>query len=371
MMRTLFALQDIDPGLNTGNVLLGRFAFPQDQRADGAGRSVFLERVVHDLHALPGVVAVSPSFGYPLEGGPSLPVTVVGTAPTSRRMALVEFVGDEYFRVVGLPLVSGRLLSRADVGGARRVVVVNRRFAQEFLEGSDPIGRMTSLAGLDKAAGREGPSLLEIVGVVGDAKNSGLQDDVRPQVFLPYTTPGVPVAAIALRSSVDPLSLQNAVREQIWAVNPSVALTNVMSLEDVRYRDSLAEPTFGVGLLSSFAGIGLLLSAIGVFSVMAYTVSLQTHEIGIRMALGAEAASVVRMIVLRGLRPIVAGAVVGVGTSYGLSRVLANQIYGVRATDPWTIAVAVIVLVAVGLIACLLPARRATKVDPQIALRYE
>jgi putative ABC transport system permease protein len=372
MMRTLLALQDIDPGLNPENVLVGRFAVPQHQRAVSAGRSVFLERVTERIRALPGVVAVSPALGYPLEPGPSLPVGVLGTTPAEDRwMARVELVGNEYFRVVGLPLLSGRLLSRADVDGMRRVVVVNRRFAEDFLEGSDPIGRMASFGGLDQAAGPEDPSFFEIVGVVGDARNFGLQDDVRPQAFFPYTTPGVPVTAFALRSRVDPLSLQHAVREQIWAVDQGVALTDAQSLEDIRYRDALAEPSFGVGLLSSFAGIGLILAAIGVFSVVAYTVSLQTHEIGIRMALGAEGASVLRMIMLQGLRPILAGAAVGVGATYWLSRVMANQIYGVRATDPWTIGVTVVVLLAVGMVARLLPARRATKVNPQIALRHE
>ena len=192
-----------------------------------------------------------------------------------------------------------------------------------------------------------------------------------PRHSFRYTIPGIQAGAIVLRTSLPPLTLQNSVRQQIWAVDQGVALMNVMSLEDVLNRDSLAAPKFGVGLLSTFAGIGLILSAIGVFSVMVYTVSLQTHDIGIRMALGAEQRQVMRMIVLRGLRPIIAGAVIGVGASYGLSRLMANQIYGVTATDPWTFVGVVVVLASVGTIACVLPARRATRVNPLIALRHE
>jgi putative ABC transport system permease protein len=143
-----------------------------------------------------------------------------------------------------------------------------------------------------------------------------------------------------------------------------------LSLEQIMYRDAMAAPAFGVGLLGTFAAIGLILSAIGVFSVIAYTVSLQTHEIGIRMALGAEPRGVMRLILLKGLQPIAAGVLLGLGASYGLTRVLASNIYGVTPTDPWTFAAVVVVLTSVGLFACVVPARRAMRVDPLIALRY-
>ncbi len=371
MMRTLFALQHIDAGLNPKNVLVGRFAFPQNQPHTPAERTLFLRQVVQKITAVPGVVAASPSVGVPLQRGPSSPLRIPGTTPAGKWSAAVEFVGDDYFRAVGLPLVRGRLLSPTDVDGGRPVVVVNRRFVRDFLGDSDPLGRTASFAAVDRNVAPEQRSVFEIVGVVEDARNSGLQNEVRPQAFLPYTIPGIQAGAIVLRTSLAPLTLQNSVRQQIWAVDQGVALMNVMSLEDVLNRDSLAAPKFGVGLLSTFAGIGLILSAIGVFSVMAYTVSLQTHDIGIRMALGAEQRQVMRMIVLRGLRPIITGAVIGVGASYGLSRLMANQIYGVTATDPWTFVGVVVVLASVGTTACVLPARRATKVNPLVALRHE
>jgi putative ABC transport system permease protein len=370
MMRTLFALQRIELGLDPKNVLVGRLAFPQNQRQTPAQRAQFLQQATQKLSTVPGVVAVSPASGIPIEGGSSSPVAIPGTTPTAQWRAAIEFVGDGYFRALGLRLVRGRLLSSVDVENARKVVVVNRRFVHEFLADADPLGRTVTFPAVDRGGPPGQSTPFEIVGVIDDARNGGLQNDVRPQAFLPYTTPGVMAGTIVMKTSLDPLSLQNSVRQQIWAVDQGVALMNAMSLEDVLNRDSLAAPRFGVGLLSTFAAIGLILSAIGVFSVMAYTVSLQTHDIGIRMALGAEPRDVVRMVVLRGLRPIVAGAVAGVGASYALSHLMANQIYGVTATDPWTFAGVIVVLSTVAFAACVLPARRATKVDPLIALRY-
>jgi putative ABC transport system permease protein len=274
-------------------------------------------------------------------------------------------------------LVTGRFLSVADVDGARSVAVVNRKFVADFLGGTDPIGRTITLAAVDRASGGTQPSLVEIVGVVGDSRNGGLREEVRPQAFLPYTTPGVQAGSIVVKTTVNPLPLQHNVRRQVWAVDQGVALMNVggtrgsMLLEDVVNRNSLAAPRFGVGLLSTFAAVGLILSAIGVFSVMAYTVSLQTHEIGIRMALGAEPDRVMRRVLLRGIRPILAGIVLGLGASYGLTRFLASHIYGVTTTDPWTFAGVVTMLAVVGVIACVLPARRAMRVDPLVALRSE
>lgn len=370
MMRTFIGLQQIDSGYRTQNVLVGRFAFPQQQRRTPDEVKLFVDRVVAGVRALPGVEAASPSMSVPMEGTLVSPVVVPGTTPSADRRAAVESVGDGYFQTVGLPLVRGRLLSADDVEGARPVIVVNHRFVQALLDGADPIGRTVSFAFMNRGGpDAPPPTLFEIVGVVGDARNSGLQQEPNPQAFLPYTVPGAPVGTILLRTSVDPRSLERGVREQIWAVDRGVALMNVMTLDEVVQRDAFAAPRFGVGLMATFAAIGLILAAIGVFSVMSYTVSLQTHDIGIRMAHGAQPEGVVRMIVWKGLRPIVIGVVVGLGASYWLSRVMANQIYGVATTDPWTFTAVAAVLVIVAIAACIIPARRATRVNPLVALR--
>jgi ABC-type antimicrobial peptide transport system permease subunit len=241
---------------------------------------------------------------------------------------------------------------------------------------------------VSQGAGEKTPTLFEIVGVVGDTRVSGLEADaraaaglrardVRPQVYLPYTSVPVDARTFLVRTSVDPRSLVDTLRREIAAVNPDVAIMqgrsarDSMLLVDIINRATFAAPKFGLGLMAAFAAVGLILAAIGVFSVMSYTVSLQTRDIGIRMALGARASSVMRAIVLKGLLPIAIGAAVGVGAAYGLSQLMANQIYGVAVTDPWTFTGVVMVLGVVGLLACVLPARRAMRVDPLIALRSE
>jgi putative ABC transport system permease protein len=377
MMRTLLSIQGVDPGVSPQNVLIGQLALPIQQRHTPEERVMFLKRVMEKIAAVPDVTAVSPTIGIPLQWSPRSPVSIPGTTPTGKWTTAFELVGDAYFRTIGLPLVSGRLLSPADIEGGRRVAVVNRRFVREFIGDTNPIGRTLSMAALDRAAEATGPLPFEIVGVVGDSRNSGLQEEVSPQAFVPYTVPAMQASTLLVRTTANPLGLQHRVRQQVWAVDPGVAVMNVggtrgsMLLEDVLNRNTLAAPRFGVGLLSSFAAIGLMLSAIGVFSVVAYTVSLQTHEIGIRMALGAEPRTVLRRVLFRGLQPVVAGIMLGIAASYWLSAFLESHIYGVTTTDPWTFAGVVLVLAGVGVGACLWPARRAMRVDPLIALRSE
>jgi putative ABC transport system permease protein len=206
---------------------------------------------------------------------------------------------------------------------------------------------------------------------VGNVRNSGLEHDITPQSYIPHTITSLANDTLLVRTAVSPDSVVPNVRQVVSGIDSNVGLGTMNSLETILHRDYVAAPEFGLVLLSVFAGIGLILAAIGVFSVMAYTVSLHTHDIGIRMALGAQPGGVMKMVLLEGLRPIFVGIAVGLFASYGLTRLMASQIYGVAATDPWTFSGVVIVLAAVGLTACLLPARRATQVDPLIALRYE
>ena len=213
----------------------------------------------------------------------------------------------------------------------------------------------------------------EVIGVVSDVRNSGIENEVEPGAYIPYTITAFENRAIMLRTApgLDPLSLVKPVREQIWSVDRNVALTDANTLKHYMQQYGYAEPQFGLESLGAFAGIGLLLAAIGVFSVMGYTVSLQTHEIGIRMALGAQRANIFRMIVGRGLVLVGIGIAVGAAASFGVMRLVASELYGVTPRDPLTFAAVVIVVLVVGAAACYLPARRATRVDPLVALRYE
>jgi putative ABC transport system permease protein len=283
----------------------------------------------------------------------------------------LELVSAGYFQTVGLPLLRGKTLSPQDVDTARQVAVINRRLAHDFFGNEDPIGRTIKFDVLDHVPDAPHNAFFQIVGIVGDARNQSLEKPPAPDAFIPYSVTAIASRTILVRTAVDPTSVLGNVREEIASVDQSVALSNVGPLEERLNHDYMAAPEFALVLLGIFAGIGLILSAIGVFSVMAYTVSLQTHDIGVRMALGAQPSRVLRMVLLKGLQPISVGIGAGLFASWGLTRLLARQIYGVTATDPWTFGGVVIALAAVGIVACLIPALRATQVDPLIALRYE
>ncbi len=371
MMRTFFALGHVDVGFNPKNILVAPVVFPTGQYKTSAAKQAFFRQLLPRLATLPGITNLSESMTLPVEGGANTEVTVPGTTHSNTWTTSVELISEDYFKTIGVPLIRGRLLTADEIDSARPIAVVNKTLVHDFFGDSDPIGRTIKFNVLDRIPDAPHNSYFQIVGVVGDVHNNGLQNAVTPEAYIPHTITTLAGSTILLRTAVKPESEAANVRQVVSGIDANVGLGNMQSLESILHRDYMAAPEFGLMLLAVFAGIGLILSAIGVFSVMAYTVSLQTHDIGIRMALGAQPSGVMRMVLLRGLRPIFAGVIAGIGASYALTRLMASQIYGVTATDPWTFGGVVIVLTIVGLFACLLPARRATQVDPLIALRYE
>ena len=371
MMRTFFALEHVDLGFNAKNILVARIVFPPNTYTTATQKQVFFRQVLQRVGALPGVSSVTESITLPVEGSVTSNVTVPGKTHSDTWISALELISEDYFKTVGVPLVRGSELSASDVDSARRVAVINRKLAHDFFGDEDPIGRTIKFDVLNRVPDAPHDAEFQIVGIVGDSLNGGLEKPTQPEAFIPYTVTGIASRTILVRTAVPPVSMLPDVRQQISSVDHNVALTGTGAFDDILHRDTVAAPEFGLVLLAVFAGIGLVLSAIGVFSVMSYSVSLQTHDIGIRMALGAQPRGVLNMIMLKGLRPILAGVVVGVAASFGLTRLMASQIYGVTATDPWTFAGVVITLTLIAMLACLLPARRATQVDPLIALRYE
>ena len=372
MLRTFFALEHVNLGFNPKNLLVAHLVFPAGTYQTATQKQTFFRQVLPRIGAIPGVSAVTESIFAPGEGSFNTQVTILGKTHSDTWNSVLELVSDGYFQALGLPLLRGSLLSPLDVDSVKQVAVINRRLAHDYFGNDDPIGQTIEFKALDGMPDAPHNAFFRIVGIVGDARQS-LEVPPEPEAFIPYGVTGVAGRnrTLLVRTAVDPLSVLGSVREEIASVDQNVALSRTDSLQATLDRDYMAGPAFGLVLLGAFAGIGLILSAIGVFSVMAYTVSLQTHDIGVRMALGAQPASVLRMILIKGLKPIFAGVAVGLLASWGLTRLMANEIWGVTATDPWTFGGVVVVLTAVGLAACLLPARRATQVDPQIALRYE
>jgi putative ABC transport system permease protein len=374
MMRSFFLLTRVDLGFNPKNVLLLYFMPPPShdrtssaQRfASPRGRAVLLS-VVERLKAMPGVAHVSIEDALPGYSPGRGPQVMVPGGTHSEEAGLIA-CDENFLQTLELRLIQGRWLSESEVRTAQYAGTINQRLARDLFGDANPIGQRVRVKAFKSITQPPQDSDFQIVGVV-DMKNAGPEQPAIPMIFLPYTVRGGP--ALLLKTTVNPASLRNAVQEQIWAVNRDEIIGLASPLEDFLQRFAYSTPEFGLLIATPLASIALLLVVIGVFSVMAYTVSLQTQEIGIRMALGAQQNSILQMILTKGARLLVAGILLGLSASYGLTRFLASQIWGVSATDPWTFTAVAAFVVAVGLGACLLPARRATRVDPLVALRYE
>jgi putative ABC transport system permease protein len=377
MMRSFFLLTHVDLGFNPKNVLFVVFVpplshnkisvSPHQKFASPQGLAL-LRDVAERLKALPGVAHVaiedampgySPSAGYK--------VTVPGSIHTEE---VGLFACDENLvPTLELRMVQGRWLSESEVRTAQHVGVIGQRLAHDYFGDANPIGQQLRVKAFKGASEITQDAEFQIIGVVKDVISAGPQRPTMPMIFLPYTVRGGFV--FLLKTTVEPASLAHAVQEQVWAVDRNEIIALSTPLEDFLQRYTYATPEFGLLIAAPLASISLLLVIVGVFSVMAYTVSLQTQEIGIRMALGAQQSSILQMILTKGARLLGAGILLGLSASYGLTRFLASQIWGVSATDPWTFTGVAAFVVAVGLGACFLPARRATQVDPLVALRYE
>jgi len=373
MMRSFYVLTHVDLGFNPKNVLLTFFVPPHT--SGGASRiyasergRVILRDVVERLKALPGVrsVAVEDTIvGY--GPGRGLEASVPGSA-RSEEAGLLG-CDENFFNTLEMRLIRGRWLSEREVSSAQYIGVINRRLARDFFGDADPVGHQIRVKAFRGPSGPPQDAEFQIVGVVADVKNAGPQQPSMPMIFLPYTVRGGFV--LLLKTTVDPASLSHAVQEQVWAVEREEIVGMARPLEDFLQRFTYSTPEFGLLIATPLASISLLLVIVGVFSVMAYTVSLQTQEIGVRMALGAQQVEILGMVLRKGFLLLAAGIAIGLFASYGLMRFLAGQIWGVSATDPWTFGAVVALVVMTGLAACLLPARRAASVDPLVALRYE
>lgn len=374
MLRSFYRLTHVDLGFNPKNVLLTAFLpppsqsrIPANQRFASPEGQVLLRDVSEKLKALPGVshVAIedalpgySPTRGYETSVPGSSHSEEVGIwAADENLLETLEF-----------RLIRGRWLSETQVQTAQKVGVVTQRLAHDLFGEADPVGQRINMKAF-RDPFRTSDAEFEIIGVVADVKTVGPQQQGLPIVFLPYTVRGGFI--LLLKTASNPVSLRHAVQEQVWAVDRNEIIGLASSLEDFLQKFTYATPEFGLSIATPLATISLLLVIIGVFSVTAYTVSLRTQEIGVRMALGAQQSDVLRMVLRHGLGLIAVGLVIGLLASVGLTRFLASQIWGVSPTDPWTFGVVALLLLAAGLAACYLPARKATQVDPLVALRYE
>jgi putative ABC transport system permease protein len=371
LMRSFVALRDVHLGLQPDHILVARLPLPTDRYKTAEQVAGFFRPLLTRLKALPGVVAVTETSTLPPYGGIDTEIEIPGKTHAEKWNALFQLCSEGYFPVLRIQFKDGRTFTEAEVNGARKLAVVNETFVQKYMAKENPIGQRVHLAQLETFPDPLKDPWFEIIGVVADVKNHGLQDPIEPEVWVPYTVTGSASRGILVRTSQEPMSMMNVVRDEIWATDRGVALTLTGTLESYINSFSYAGPRFGFLLMTIFGSIGLVLVTIGVYSVLAYTTARRTHEIGIRMALGAESGDVLGLVVKMGLRLVALGAGIGLIASLLLGRVIATQLWGVSAYDPYTLAGVTALLLVTGLVACWIPARRASHVDPLVALRYE
>jgi len=369
LLKSFLHLLQVNPGFRTENVLTMRISLPDGKYKSADAMAGFYRQLLERVAPLPGIEASGVINLLPvLQAGYNGEFQIVGQDPDpSGKPPLVEIrtVSPDYFRALGVPLVSGRTFNARDQQGSEPVAIVNETFARRLIPNQDPLGKYIKD---DQEPG------IKIVGVVGDVKQFGLIAPTIPELYTPYTQPPGPgttqTMTLVVRTSGDPEALGPVLRKEVLSVDPAQPVYEVQTMQTVIGK-AVSYQRLNMQLLGIFATLAMILAVIGIYSVMSYQVSQHTHEIGIRMALGAQPWHVLRLILREGLTLTLIGVVLGVAGAFALTRLLASLLFGVRASDPLTYVMVSLLLIFVALLACILPARRATKVDPLIALRYQ
>jgi putative ABC transport system permease protein len=370
LTRSFVALQKVDLGLDPENLLNVPVSLASSQHQTAAAQTQFLNQVLARVRALPGVLSATSTTGLPLYGGWQNDFEIPGLSQDDSWRAIFQLCSDGYFQTLGIRVLQGRDLMPADLTDARRVAVVNRMFVERYLGGRDAIGRRITVKTDALQAGPADPGF-EIVGVVADAKNRGIQEPSFPEVVIPSSITRMVGRGLLLKTTGSPLAMAESVKREIWAVDRGVSIGSLRTMTDDLRQFSYAEPRLGLYVFGAFAGLGLALVILGVYSVIAYNVSRQTQEIGIRMALGAERGDVLKMTLRTGLQLVALGVVIGVSVSLAATRVLASQLWNVSPSDPLTLGLVVAIVTVAGLTASYFPALSATRVDPMVVLRSE
>jgi putative ABC transport system permease protein len=369
LLKSFGQLQKIDSGFNPDNVLTMVVRVPDTKYKEDQQFVSFFRQTAERMRALPGVTSVGMVNFLPLYGGlgsgtgftvEGRPTPAPGTEPSTN----VRVSDAGYFTAMQIPLLRGRNFTDAEMDEAKHVIIINDAMARKHFAGEDPIGKRITVPMSDK------PVPTEIIGIVGDVRYDSLVDAPEPTVYFPHPDLTYAFMTFVIRTSGDPLELAPAVRRQIRALDPEQPVSDVRSMNQVM-ADTVARARFNTLLLALFAGLATLLAAVGIFGVMNYSLALRTREIGLRMALGAQNRQVLMLMLKQGLLLTVIGTVIGIAGALALTRLLSSLLFGVSAADPATFAGIVLLLMLVSLIACYLPARRATRIDPMMALRSE
>ena len=368
MIQSFLRLKRVNIGLNAHNLLTANLSLPRAKYKDDQ-RIAFYKQLLERLRHLPGVEAASATTTLPLGGnlwGRSLtvegfPVLSVGQAPTIQH----TLVTPDYFRTMGIPLLAGRDFNDADAKGSPDVTIIDERLAREYWPNQSPLGKRIRFGPPE-----DNEPWHTIVGVVGTVRHQRMQEDTRKSVYLPHQKIPVGGLALVLRTSSNPQELTGAIRREVGQLDPDLPVSEVATMEEV-VAESIWQPRLYATLFGAFAAGALLLALIGIYGVMAFLVQTRTHEIGVRMALGATTRDVFKLIVGRGMKLTAVGVFIGVGGAIAVTRLMHSLLFNTSATDPVTFILISLLLSVAAFLACYIPARRAAKVDPLIALRYE
>ena len=368
MMKSFLRLLRVDMGFDPHNVLTMTVALPPAKYNEPNRRISFHDQLKERITSLPGVAGTSVVNILPLTGGNTTRFIVDGDPvppPGQEIEANFRVAGSEYFETLGIPLLSGRFFDERDKPDATAVVLINKTIADRVFAGRDPVGRQLKYSAIDS-----NPIL--IIGVVGDVKISGLDEAIRPVLYYPYQQGPSMITNLVVRTTADPASLINTIRNECRAIESDVGLFNATTIEEmIDTTPAVFIRRFPAFLIGVFALVALLLAMVGIYGVVSYSVSQQSHDIGVRMALGARASDILKMVLKQGLTLVSLGLACGVLGALALTRLLSSLLFEVQPSDPVILVLVSGLLVAVALAACYIPARKATRVDPMVALRYE
>jgi putative ABC transport system permease protein len=369
MINSFVRLQRVDPGFRPEKLLTARVSLPESRYSQTTQQTAFCQQVIQRFETLPGTQSVSAINNLPFQNENNGGLKIEGYVPSSpydRPQANYRAISPSYFRVMGIPLRRGREFRPDDVAGQPGVAIINEEAARRFWPNQDPIGKRINPDG----AGFQPGVWLSIVGIVGDVRHSTLDASAKPEVYWAYDQYPVRSLTFVLRTAIEPMSLADAARKEIWAVDKDLPISSLQAMEGL-ISASIAQQRLYLWLMGGFAAVALLLAAMGIYGVTSYSVAQRSHEIAIRLALGAQPADVLKLVIGQGAKLTLIGLALGLVVGAALTRLMKSLLYGVSATDAVTFTLVSLLLAAIALLACYLPARRATKVDPLIALRCE
>jgi putative ABC transport system permease protein len=370
LINSFLRLRNVDPGFRTDNLLTMKIVLPEPKYEEMERRSAFYTELVNRVQSLAGVRSAAVTSNLPLyRQGNSISIGIEGQPappPGQERIIVTRIISPRYFDTMSIPVLQGRGLTEQDTETTPNVVVISETMARRYWPGEDAIGKRIAVGRIRKPA-----DWIQVVGVAKDVRQFELNAEPKPQMYLTYRQAGFfDSRDLVVKTDVDPASMAATVRKAVWEIDKDQPVSNIQTMDQI-LADSIARQRFSMLVLAIFAAVALVLAGVGIYGVMSYSVAQRTHEIGIRMALGAQTGAVLKLAVGYGMKLVIAGIAIGLVAAIALTRVMSTLLFGVTATDPTTFTLISLLLIAVAVVASYVPARRATRVNPIIALRYE